>query len=185
MSKSHRARLTVRTYQGERDIPAIAALYRAASKVDGPEFHVSDDEMRQILSEPVPIAGENAFLFEEGKKLVALGRIHLQQGAQESVFELHGMVRAIRLRLDMRQTFILISGRQISVFKNGIARQNLITRCFLDCQKCVMAIFTRMTNQVWESTLMSSWRQNTLARRSLKNGRKPVFQMVVLIVLNT
>ncbi len=92
MSKSHRARLTVRTYQGEGDIPAIAALYRAASKVDGPEFHVSDDEMRQILSEPVPIAGENVFLFEAGKKLVALGRTHLQQGAQESVFELHGLV---------------------------------------------------------------------------------------------
>ena len=92
MSKPRRARLSVRTYQGERDIPAIAALYRAAARVDGPEFHVSDGEMRQVLTQPASTPGENAFLFEVGKKLVAFGRTHLQPGVQESVFELHGVV---------------------------------------------------------------------------------------------
>lgn len=92
MSKTRRVRLTVRAYQGERDIPAIAALYRASAKADGPEFSVSSDEMRQILTLPVPTSGQDAFLFEVGCKLVAFGRTSLQEGAQESVFELHGLV---------------------------------------------------------------------------------------------
>jgi mycothiol synthase len=84
--------LTIRGYRGEEDLPAITALYNAAAMVDGPEYGHTDDEMRRTLTSPQAMPEKNAFLFEVDGQLVAYGRTELEEGADESVFKLRGIV---------------------------------------------------------------------------------------------
>lgn len=84
--------LTIRNYRGDEDIRAITDLYNAAAVVDGPEYGQTEESMRQILSSPHVMPRENVFLFEVGEQLVAYGRTHLEEGDEESVFEMRGNV---------------------------------------------------------------------------------------------
>jgi mycothiol synthase len=84
--------LIVRTYCGEEDIPAIVALYNAAAEVDGPEFGHSENDFRLILTIPKALPEENSFLFEVNGQLVAFGRTFLEEGPEESIFRVRGLV---------------------------------------------------------------------------------------------
>lgn len=92
MEKNVVDNLIVRTYRGEQDIPAIVALYNAAAEVDGPEFGRSENDFRLSLNSPRALPEENAFLFEVDGQLVAFGRTFLEEGPEESVFRMQGMV---------------------------------------------------------------------------------------------
>jgi mycothiol synthase len=84
--------LTIRAYRGEADIPAIAALHNAAALVDGPEDGRTEEEVRHFLTRPTVMPEENVYLFEVNGHLVAFGHTELEEGPEESVFELQGIV---------------------------------------------------------------------------------------------
>jgi mycothiol synthase len=84
--------LTIRSYRGEEDVPAITDLYNAAALVDGPEYGHTEDEMRRTLTSPQAMPKKNAFLFEVDGQLVAYGRTQLEEGADESLFKSRGIV---------------------------------------------------------------------------------------------
>jgi mycothiol synthase len=84
--------LAIRTYCGEEDVRAIASLYSTAAEADGPEYGRSEEEMHQALTGPTVMPEENAFLFEVGGQLVAYSHATLEDGLEESVFLLRGLV---------------------------------------------------------------------------------------------
>ena len=84
--------LSIRNYGGEEDIPAITALFNAASALDGPHFGCTEEETRQTLTGPRVKPEQNVFLFEVGSQLVAYGRSELEEGPQESLFLVRGIV---------------------------------------------------------------------------------------------
>ena len=84
--------LTCRTYEDENDIQAIAGLMSAAALVDGPENARTAEEVRQMLSGPLALPEENAFLFEMRDQLVAYGRLEFEEGPGKSVFFMPGTV---------------------------------------------------------------------------------------------
>jgi len=92
MSKRSTSALAIHAYRGEGDIQAIAALYNAAASVDGPEWGQSEDDVRLTLTSPGARPEENVFLFEAEGQLLAYGRIFLEEGPEESVFFLRGIV---------------------------------------------------------------------------------------------
>jgi mycothiol synthase len=92
MSKGSTSALIIRTYRGEGDIQAITALYNAAATVDGPEWGQSEGDVRLTMTSPEARPEENAFLFEVDDQLVAYGRIFFEEGPEESIFFLQGMV---------------------------------------------------------------------------------------------
>lgn len=92
MSKKQTADLAVRNYRGEEDIAAIAALFGTAAEVDGPHYGGTENDTRQTMTAPRTFPRQNVFLFEADGRLVAYGRVQLDEGPQESVFVLRGMV---------------------------------------------------------------------------------------------
>jgi mycothiol synthase len=92
MSEKASTDLTIRTYRGEEDVRAITALFNAAAKVDGPETGRTEEDIRLTLTSPRVMAEENVFLFEAGGQLAAYGRTQLDEGSEESVFGLRGIV---------------------------------------------------------------------------------------------
>jgi mycothiol synthase len=84
--------LIIRNYHGEEDISAIVALYNEAAMVDDPELGRTEDEMRLTMSAPRRLPEENAFLSEVNGQLVAYGSTWLEEGPEQSVFELCGIV---------------------------------------------------------------------------------------------
>jgi mycothiol synthase len=83
---------SARTYRGEEDIAAITGLYNAAALVDGPEWGRSEEDIGFDLAGPKVLPEENAFLFWVEDQLVAYGRLWLEEGSEESIFFLRGLV---------------------------------------------------------------------------------------------
>lgn len=92
MTKKPELDLYTYAYRGERDIPALAGLFAAVARVDGPELDRSESQIRQILSSPRAMPEENAFLFAVDGQLVGYGRTFLEDGPDESLFRLMGHV---------------------------------------------------------------------------------------------
>jgi mycothiol synthase len=92
VSKKQVMELTIRNYRGEQDIAAIAALFGAAAEVDGPHYGGNENDTRQTMTAPRTFPRQNVFLFEMDGQLVGYGRVQLDEGPEESVFVLRGMV---------------------------------------------------------------------------------------------
>jgi mycothiol synthase len=92
VSKRQTVDLAVRNYRGEEDIAAIAALFGAAAEVDGPHYGGTENDTRQTMTAPRTFPQQNVFLFETDGQLVGYGRVQLDEGPEESVFVLRGMV---------------------------------------------------------------------------------------------
>lgn len=84
--------LTIRTYRGEEDIARITALYEACSQVDGPEYSSTENDTRRLMTAPKTLPNENVFLCEDEGNVVAYGRVQLDEGPEESIFNVRGIV---------------------------------------------------------------------------------------------
>ena len=134
--------LTVRAYAGEEDTRAIAALHDASAQVDGPQWWLSEQDVRQRLADPRVRPGENLFLFEVQGQPVAYGRLELEEGPEAGVFFTRGLVhprwrrrgigRQVMQRLEQRARERLAEVTAGTVTIGGFADLALEDRCGQD-----------------------------------------------------
>ncbi|NES07540.1 MAG: GNAT family N-acetyltransferase [Okeania sp. SIO2F4] len=88
--------LAIRSYQGERDLEAIAELFQACEIVDRLDNWVSISALRRAFNTPVPDIKHEISLWEDGDgKLVGFGQLSIQESSVDAhlSFKVHPTFR--------------------------------------------------------------------------------------------